>query len=166
MKSSIRDDALFIDTWGWLALADAKDPAHSRAVAERRMRATGRLVTTDYVLDETFTRLFARCGFSVARQFSSAVLEAASKRQLVLERITPPRFDAAYQMRLRYRDKPEISFTDVTSFVIMREIGIKDGLTVDANPSDFAGFRIEIAPIRRGYSKMSDGVSSTPSSGI
>jgi len=105
MKSSIRDDALFIDTWGWLALADAKDPAHSRAVAERRMRATGRLVTTDYVLDETFTRLFARCGFSVARQFSSAVLEAASKRQLVLERITPPRFDAAYQMRFRYRDK-------------------------------------------------------------
>jgi predicted nucleic acid-binding protein len=139
MKRSIRAEAvlveaMFVDTWGWLVLADARDPAHVPAVAERRNRsARGGLVTTDYVLDETFTRLFARCGFPVARQFSAAVLEAAAQGQLRLERITPPRFDAAYQMRLRYRDKPNVSFTDFTSVIVMRELGLKDVLTADAH---------------------------------
>ena len=134
MKRSIRADALFIDTWGWLVLADAKDPGHARAVAERRTRAAnGALVTTDYVLDETFTRVFSRCGFSVARQFSSAILEAASQGQLGFERITAERFNSAYRMRLRYRDKPDISFTDFTSFVVMRELGLRDVLTADAH---------------------------------
>jgi len=93
----------------------------------------GALVTTEYVLNETFTRLFARCGFSPARQFSDGILEAASQGQLALDRIAPARFDAAYRMRLRYNDKPEISFTDFTSFMAMRELGIKDVLTADAH---------------------------------
>ena len=36
-------------------------------------------------------------------------------------------------MRLRYRDKPDISFTDFTSFVVMRELGLRDVLTADAH---------------------------------
>ena len=131
MKSSTRGDVLFIDTWGWLVLADSKDPAHGRAVAERRSRTA--LVTTDFVLDETFTRLFARCNFSVAQKFSTAVLAAGREGQLSIERITPAHFDAAYQMRLRYRDKPDISFTDFTSFVVIQERGIRDVLTADTH---------------------------------
>ncbi len=131
MKHSIRGDALFVDTWGWLALADAKDPAHARADETRR--AGRSLITTDYVLDETFTRLFARCGFALARRFRDALMEAAALSQLTLERITPERFDAAYRMRVRYRGKPDVSFTDFTSFVVMRELGIRDALTGDAH---------------------------------
>jgi predicted nucleic acid-binding protein len=134
MKRSIRAEALFLDTWGWLALADSRDSAHSKAVSERRSRpAPGNLVTTDYVLDETFTRLFTRCTFAIAREFSKAIMEASSGGLLRLERITPERFEAAYQMRLRYRDKPKISFTDLTSFVVMKELGIGDVLTADAH---------------------------------
>jgi predicted nucleic acid-binding protein len=134
MRRSIRAEALFLDTWGWLVLADSRDPAHSKAVSERLSRgAPGNLVTTDYVLDETFTRLFTRCSFPVAREFSKAVMAAASSGLLRLERITPERFEAAYQMRLRYRDKPKISFTDFTTFVVMKELGIGDVLTADAH---------------------------------
>jgi len=32
MKRSTPDDRLFLDTWGWLVLADAKDSAHPHAV--------------------------------------------------------------------------------------------------------------------------------------
>jgi predicted nucleic acid-binding protein len=130
---------LFLDTWGWLVLADSREPAHSQAVSERRSRGLGSLVTTDYVLDETFTRLFTRCSFAVAREFSKAIMEAASGSSsgsgglLRIERITPERFEAAYRMRLRYRDKPGISFTDFTSFVVMKDLGITDVLTVDAH---------------------------------
>jgi predicted nucleic acid-binding protein len=125
---------LFVDTWGWLVLADAGDRSHAQAVKERRLRTQPRLlVTTDYILDECFTRLFARCHFEQARQFSDAVLEAAQVGQLTVERITPVRFAAAYRLRLKYRDKPAISFTDLTSFAVMKECGIRDVLTGDAH---------------------------------
>ena len=144
MKSSTPAELrLFIDTWGWLVLADAKDPHHTRAVSERRERsAAGPLFTTDYVLDETFTRLFSRCDFALARKFTDAVLEAEPAGLLKIERITPSRFDAAYSMRIRYRDKPDISFTDLTSFVVMKELGIRGVLTADAHFSQARlGFR-------------------------
>lgn len=134
MKRSTPGERLFLDTWGWLVLADAKDPAHADAVAARRGRVgPGRLITTDYVLDETLTRLFSRCGFAVARQFSDALLAAEPAGLLQIERITPERFALAYQWRARYRDKPGISFTDLTSFVVMKELGIHDVLTGDAH---------------------------------
>jgi uncharacterized protein len=134
MKRSIPGEPLFLDTWGWLVLADAKDPAHAEAVAERRRRSgAGRLITTDYVLDETFTRLFSRCSFGVARQFSDALLAAEPAGILKIERIGPQRFEAAYLWRVRYRDKPGISFTDLTSFVVMKELGIREVLTADAH---------------------------------
>ena len=42
---------LFVDTWGWLALADAKDPAHQDTGRIRRAH-TGQSsrVTSDYIL--------------------------------------------------------------------------------------------------------------------
>lgn len=133
-STEIESSRLFLDTWGWLVLADSADAAHTRVVSERRQHTLpGSLVTTDYVLDETFTRLFSRCPFPVARQFCDAILESESIHLLTVERITPARFSAAYRMRLRFRDKPSISFTDLTSFAVMQELGIRDVLTADAH---------------------------------
>ena len=134
MKRSTPSEPLFLDTWGWLVIADSKDPLHDSAVAERRSRALpGHLVTTDYVLDEAFTRLFARSSFDLARRFSDALLASEPAGILKIERINRERFEAAYRLRNRYRDKPGISFTDLTSFVVMRELGIRDVLTADAH---------------------------------
>jgi predicted nucleic acid-binding protein len=66
-------------------------------------------------------------------KFSDAILAAGAGGQLRIERITEERFDAAYKLRIRYRDKPGISFTDLTSFVVMRELGVKHVLTADAH---------------------------------
>ena len=56
----------------------------------------------------------------------------ASRGELVdIEQVTPERFSRAW--RLRYRDKPRISFTDLTSFVVMRELGLRHALTGDAH---------------------------------
>jgi len=141
MKSSTPADVLFLDTWGWLVLADARDPAHAKSVALRRARTA--LVTTDYVLDETFTRLFAKADFAAAREFSQAILAAGESGLLRIERITVERFDSAYRMRLRFRDKPSIPFTDLTSFVVMKELGLRDVLTADARFSQVQmGFRV------------------------
>ena len=132
MTTSTGDLRLFVDTWGWIALADDREALHARAVAERRKRtAPGMLVTTDYVLDETFTRLFSRADFAKATAFSQAVFASASVGLLAIERIDAERFETAYRMRLRYRDKGRISFTDFTSFIVMKELNIRDALTAD-----------------------------------
>ena len=127
------NDAYFIDTWAWLVLANDRDPAFAQVAAIRSEPASGAWITTDYVLDETFTRLFAAAPFSKARRFCEAIQEAAETGSLVIERITEKRFRAAWQLRLRYRDKPRISFTDLSSFVVMSEMGITAAITGDAH---------------------------------
>ena len=124
---------LFIDTWGWLSLEDRNDPAHGEVLNIRRSALPGFWITTDYVLDETVTRLFSRRPFPEAAEFCAELFRAAESGWLQVEPVTPERFRAAYQLRLRYRDKPRISFTDLTSFVVMRELGIRHVLTADAH---------------------------------
>ena len=126
---------LFVDTWGWLVLEDRKHPSHDQAVRVRRRQTEGGrfLVTTDYVLDETFTRLFARRPFDEAATFCDGLFQAQKPGLLIVERITPERFENAYKLRLRYRDKPSISFTDLTSFVVMRELGVRHVMTADTH---------------------------------
>ena len=85
------------------------------------------------MLDETFTRVFGRGPVSTAATFCDRILSAAELNLLSIERISVPRFEEAYKLRKRYRDKPRISFTDLTSFVIMRELGISQILTGDAH---------------------------------
>jgi uncharacterized protein len=144
MKSSTGSEPIFVDTWGWLVLANDRDPSFA-AVAElrRQSAASGQLwVTTDYVLDETMTRLFADTPFPKAQSFCDAIFHSQKLGVLVLEPITEERFQRAYKMRLRYRDKPRISFTDLTSFTVMRELGIRRVLTADAHfPQAGLGFQ-------------------------
>jgi predicted nucleic acid-binding protein len=141
---AIEPPRLFIDTWGWLSLADAEDPAHRQVVQVRRSYAgRGSLVTTDYILDETITRLFSRSPFSQAQAFCEAIFEARALDMLSLQVITPDRFERAWKLRTRYRDKPHISFTDLTSFVVMQELGIRQVLTADSHFAKMhLGFRI------------------------
>jgi predicted nucleic acid-binding protein len=62
-----------------------------------------------------------------------AVGQAVAEGYIVLERISPERFEAAQQLRLRLQDKPDISFTDLTSMMVMQEIGITEIITGDAH---------------------------------
>ncbi|MGA2130680.1 MAG: PIN domain-containing protein [Bryobacteraceae bacterium] len=143
-STAIERPLLFVDTWGWIVLADSQDARHHEVVAlPRRHTETGILVTTDYILDETFTRLFRGSPFREAERFSAGLLRAREAGIVRVESVTPERFAAAYRLLLRYRDKPRISFTDLTSFVVMQEMGITDALTGDAHFAAVQlGFRV------------------------
>jgi len=124
---------LFIDTWGWLVLADRQDPAHRkvRSFHQAFRRRKGRCVTSDYVLDEMITLLFRRAPFIPAKVFAEAIFAAIEADTLELEPVTSDRFHRAWSFRTRYADKPLVSFTDLTSLVIMAELGISEILTED-----------------------------------
>jgi len=124
-------ERVFVDTWAWLVLANDRDPAFASVskIRDDTGRQHGAWVTTDYVLDETMTRLFPAVPFAAARRYMEAIFESSSLGLVDIEHVTPERFDLAWRLRVRYRDKPRISFTDLTSFVVMRELGLGTVLT-------------------------------------
>lgn len=119
-----------MDTWGWVALADGREPRH-QAVAgiyAKRSHPPGQIITSNFVLDEFFTQYFARRPFNEASPFCSSVLLSPN---ITVEFVDHERFQTAFKFRLKLADKPRISFTDITSMVIMRELGIVDVMTGD-----------------------------------
>ena len=106
--------ALFVDTAGWMACADASDRAHVRCCAARdgALEARQMLVTTDFVVDETLTLLRFRLGLSAAEKWWHQVDRSSRLRW---ERIDSDRFEKARQLFFEYRDKDFFSFTDCTS---------------------------------------------------
>lgn len=126
---------LFVDTWGWLTLRDRQESRHQAAVGiyNQFYARTATIYTTDYVLDETFTLLFKRLPFHQAQESMTLLMDSVHAEKIVLEWITPDRFAATQQLRQKFHDKPNISFTDLTSMVVMNEMSISSILTGDAH---------------------------------
>jgi predicted nucleic acid-binding protein len=89
------------------------------------------IYTTDFVLSETITLLYRKLPTPTAQTALQVLNNSVAQSRVVLERITSQRFEAAIQLRLKYDDKPDISFTDLTSFVVMRELDIQQVITGD-----------------------------------
>lgn len=126
---------LFIDTWGWINLFNRKEKHHRQVkkLYKEMRNKQGTIITTDYVLDEVYTLLFKRLSVELAVKAFEAISTAIENDYLNLVRITPERFEASQKLRLKFQDKPDISFTDLTSMVVMQELGITDILTGDAH---------------------------------
>lgn len=131
---------IFVDSSAWLALADVRDANHSKAISCHRQLARGsmgRLITTDYVWDETLTLLRRHVGFDLARTFYDEVTKGESVQPVW---VSPEHFAEARAIFFRYRDKAW-SFTDCTSFAVMRALSIEDAFTLDRD-FEQAGFRV------------------------
>jgi len=125
---------IFIDTWGWIVLRNKREPKHTEIeewYKNFRKSGKGLIYTSDYVLDETYTLLFRHLPFPQAKESVKYLDEAITQKYIVLENVNLKRFDVAKSYRLKFDDKPKISFTDFTSMAIMRDLGISEVLTND-----------------------------------
>jgi predicted nucleic acid-binding protein len=124
---------IFIDTWAWLALGHRRDNYHSavQAVYQQLRQNRTAIHTSDYVLDELISLLFRREFFQEAVAFTEGILAAAEQNQLQIHPVTSQQFMKAWQLREQFQDKPLISFTDLTSMVIMQEQRIQYVFTQD-----------------------------------
>ena len=118
---------------------DRREPAHAvtRQAFERLQRQRVALYVKDYVLDETLTLIQARVGHATAVACGSQMLRA---RAIHLVHIDTEIWTEAWQMYQRYDDKA-FSFTDCTSFVVMRRLKIVDAFTAD-HRFEQMGFRL------------------------
>ena len=114
---------LLIDTWGWLTLRDRRERGHDVVTAffQDFLAKHGLVYTTDYILDETFTMLYRRLPLSLAKESVDLMDNIIGKGYVISEWITPSRFEKAKQLRLKFHDKPLISFTDLTSMAVMKQ---------------------------------------------
>ena len=133
--------ALFVDTAGWVGAADAND-SRNRDICKARdrwLKEGGFLATTDYVIDETLTTIRFRLGLDAAEAWWNQIV---SSTRLRIETVDDSREEKSRSLFFRYRDK-EFSFTDCTSFVVMREIRTRKALTLDHH---FRQIGFEILP--------------------
>lgn len=124
---------LFVDTWGWVALHNKRETRHDEVKSfYRQYQLRGaKIYTTDYVLDETLTLIFRRLPLEQAKISMKSINDSIAQGYLHLVWVSTSLFEEAKVMRLRYDDKPLISFTDLTSMAVMKEIGVTDVITGD-----------------------------------
>lgn len=127
-----------MDTGAWYALADRKDPDH-RSIAQCLHEHAGRLLTTNFIFDETVTLIRYRLGSSPARVFGEELLRGNVARLAAVSRRDEVR---AWEIFNRYRDK-SFSFTDCTSFAVMQRLGIATAIAID---EDFRSFGLACLP--------------------
>lgn len=120
---------IFADTSGLYALIDRNDGLHAaaRRALDELLRNGRRLVVTDYIIDETVTLARSRGGRIVADRVLDLVDQS---RGLRIEWIGPERFHSTREYFRRHADHA-YSFTDCSSFVVMRELRLTQALTSD-----------------------------------
>jgi uncharacterized protein len=131
---------ILVDSSAWYALADSRERRHEDALKlfGRVTRGElGRILTTDYILDETYTLLRMRVGLGPVRALRDLL---TGSRNLQLLRVSERAFDQAIELMLAHDDK-RWSLTDCTSFVLMRELEIGSAFAFDRNFSE-AGFEV------------------------
>ena len=128
---------LFIDTGAFIALTDADDENHKAAAAfYRNAKEKGtRFVTTNFVLCETLNYLRARISHNTAVLFRENLKKSGF---LEIVTVTPSIEDAAFTIFKRYTDK-DFSFTDCTSFSIMKSLKLKSAFAFDRHFDQFEG---------------------------
>lgn len=133
-------DCAFVDTGAWFGYADRRSPEH--ALLRRSLHAfEGRLITSNYVFAETVTLCLARRGHHAATQVGMSLLRP---EVVTMVRLSAEDERAAWELFLRRRDQ-EYSFTDCTSFVLMRRLGLTRAVALD---DDFRREGFEVLGMR------------------
>ena len=130
---------LFADANGWIGLNSKRDQMHEAAtkVNKEFLQKGYRYITTNFVLDETYTGLLTNVGHFAAVDFGERVRVA---RTVQIIHITPDIEEEAWQLFKQYSDK-FFSFTDCTSFIVMRQLNLTEAFTNDHHFEQM-GFKI------------------------
>ncbi|KKQ42117.1 MAG: PilT protein domain protein [Microgenomates group bacterium GW2011_GWC1_37_8] len=134
---------VFIDTTPLGAFDNPLDQHYekSKEILDDLIREETQLVTTDYVIDEVATLLISKVkgGYHLAVNLLEWIF--TFKSGIRIEWIDKIRFKKAKAIFKRFNKDKDWSFTDCTSYVIMKELKIDTAFTFDAHFKQM-GFKI------------------------
>ncbi len=123
---------VFVDTWAWYALTDVADASHALAqqTNERLLDGKYTFVTTNFVLDEAITLIRYNMHHAAAVRFWQMLRSLIEDGLVELVRVDQAHEDAAWEVFEQYSDQ-DFSYTDCTSFAVMRQLGLTNVFTAD-----------------------------------
>ncbi len=129
---------IFVDTGAFIALTDADDENHKTAKGfYKDARVKGiRFVTTNFVICETINYLRARVSHNISVIFREN-LKKSGHFEIIT--ITPHMEDSAFTIFKQYTDK-DFSFTDCTSFSIMKSLKLNKAFAFDKHFEQYGNF--------------------------
>jgi predicted nucleic acid-binding protein len=121
---------VFLDTGTFLALADKDDKYHSAAtpVYVELLQAKAQLLTSNFVLSETYTLIRFKVGHSTTIDFMKSFAQTGIKILRVGEAIE----QTAKMIFARYEDK-DFSFVDCTSFALIDHYRLDHAFAFDSH---------------------------------
>lgn len=139
MSSSTLKSPIFVDSSMFKALVDEKDEFHQKAVFlwVKFKKEKVQFVTSNYILDETFTLIRKRRGRIIVDNFRKSL---AGDFDVKIFRVITDDEAAAWDWFLN--DWSNLSFTDCVSFALMKRLRLIRVATFDEHFKR-AGFEIE-----------------------
>jgi predicted nucleic acid-binding protein len=130
---------VFIDTSAWVAVETPKDKNYIRAenILKDLIKNRYFFIMTDYIYDETITELMVNSGNEDAIKFGEKILKSSIVEMVIIDKED---IKEALELKKKYKDK-DFSFTDCTSFVIMKRLGITKAFSFDKH-FEQAGFEV------------------------
>jgi len=135
---------LFVDTGAFIAITDKSDQYHSRGTTyfEELLKSGQPLLTTNFILDETYTRLKRKLSSDAAITFGEAIKKSDQLEIITVDDEIERR---AWEIFKKYSDQT-FSYTDCTSFAVMQIHKLKTSFAFDAH---FEIFGFNIAPSQK-----------------
>lgn len=122
----------FVDSGAWIALYNRRDQHHADAIGTFRFleQQRTRFLTTDYVLDETITRLRYDVSHLAAVAFLDYIQEAQELGIVTVATVDGESFQESEGLFRQYSSE-KLSFTDCTSFVVCQKYGVSAAFAFD-----------------------------------
>jgi len=124
---------IFIDTSAWDALEDLLDPNHEIALLFKKETIAERYnwVTTNYILDETYTLLLNNIGYIHTVELRQSIDMMSKPGILTIVHVSKSIEEAAWEVFEKYNIDKQWSFTDCTSKVVMEQREITEVFAFD-----------------------------------
>lgn len=136
---------LFVDTGAWVALNNSSDQFHSiaKSANEKFLDEDYFYITSDYVLDETYTFLLYNVGHHRAIQFGKEIKTLSEEGIIQIVQIAEDIQTEAWNIFESYSDK-DFSFTDCTSFVVCNLLEITEVFSFDKHFEQYGLIRLPV----------------------
>ena len=128
----LRHKRIFIDSSAWIAYMLKGEPNH-QAVFDYltgEIRLKSKLFTSDYVLDETFTRLLNTQGITTVKKFKTHLSLTEKQGQLLVFWTDETLFTRSWPLFQKFAEH-KLSFTDVTIFTLAKDFKLDEVLSLD-----------------------------------
>ena len=123
---------IFIDTSAWDAIEDSGDANHEAAMIFKDEIANRyELITSNYILDETYTLLLINIGYERTVAFHRQLEMLIKAGVLQVIQLSENIVENAWNIFEKYNQDKCWSFTDCTSYAAMKELDIDEVFSFD-----------------------------------